>query len=99
VVALGNQLLGGGRLTGNQVVTIQRQLAVAFVALDRSDMAVKAFREALARQPDLELDAMRTSPVVMQAFRTAQARRDQESEPVDDPEEAADADAGTPSDD
>jgi LysM repeat protein len=91
VVAVGNQLLGGGQLTGNQVVTIQRHLAVAFVALGRQDMAVRAFREALARQPDLELDAMRTSPTVMQAFRTAQARRDQEAD--------APADEGEPDED
>jgi LysM repeat protein len=82
VVAFGNQLLGGGRLTGNQIVTVQRHLAVAFVAHGRDDLAVHAFRQALELQPDLELDAMRTSPTVMQAFRTARARRDQESEPA-----------------
>jgi len=43
------------------------------VALGRHDLAVKAFREALTRQPDLELDAMKTSPTVMRAFRAAKA--------------------------
>src|SRR5262249_31624114 len=52
-VALGNRLLGSGELTGNQIVTIQRALAVAYVALGRSDLAVEAFLEALQRQPDL----------------------------------------------
>lgn len=77
VVALGNQLLGAGRLTGNQIVTIHRQLAVSYVALDRADLAVRSFKVALERQPDLELDAMRTSPTVMAAFRKAKANGDE----------------------
>ncbi|MFW6051027.1 MAG: LysM peptidoglycan-binding domain-containing protein [Myxococcota bacterium] len=80
VVALGNQLLGAGQLTGNQVVTIQRQLATAYVALGRDDLAVRAFREALERQPDLELDAMRTSPTVMRAFRQARTEHQERQE-------------------
>lgn len=74
VVALGNQLLGAGQLTGNQIVSIQRQLAVAYVALGREDLAVHAFHQALQRQPDLELDAMKTSPTVLRAFRSAKAQ-------------------------
>lgn len=70
-VGLGNRLLGAGELTGNQVVTIQRELAVSYVALDRSDLAVEAFVAALERQPDLELDTRRTSPTVLSAFRLA----------------------------
>jgi len=73
-VALGNRLLGAGDLTGNQIVTIQRALAVAYVALQREDLAVEAFREALARQPDLELDSRRTSPTVLRALETARRR-------------------------
>ncbi|UJR82523.1 LysM peptidoglycan-binding domain-containing protein [Sandaracinus amylolyticus] len=75
-VSLGNRLLGAGELTGNQVVTIQRTLAIAYVALSREDLAVEAFREALERQPDLELDSRRTSPTVMRAFDQARAQRD-----------------------
>ena len=67
-IALGHRLLGTGQLTGNQVVTIQRELGTAFVAIGREDLAVRAFRAALQRQPDLELDSVRTSPVVMRAF-------------------------------
>lgn len=78
-VALGNRLLGAGELTGNQIVTIQRALAVAYVALQRDDLAVGAFREALARQPDLELDSRRTSPTVLRAFE--QARRSAAAQP------------------
>lgn len=70
-VALGSRLLGTGVLTGNQIVTIHRELATAYVALERDDLAVQAFREVISRQPDAELDSIRTSPRVLQAFRTA----------------------------
>ncbi len=73
-LAMGNRLLGAGELTGNQIVTIQRALAVAYVALERPDLAVAAFVEALTRQPDLELDSRRTSPTVLAAFEEARAR-------------------------
>lgn len=78
-VSLGNRLLGAGELTGNQIVTIQRTLAVAYVALSRDDLAIDAFREALARQPDLELDSRRTSPTVLRAFEEARERGPAES--------------------
>ncbi|MFN7696599.1 MAG: LysM peptidoglycan-binding domain-containing protein [Deltaproteobacteria bacterium] len=74
-LAMGNRLLGAGELTGNQVVTIQRTLAIAYVAVGRADLAVDAFVEALARQPDLELDSRRTSPTVLAAFDAARTRR------------------------
>ena len=67
-VSMGNYLLGGGDLTGNQIVTIHRMLAVAYVAMDRFDLAVVAFRSVLEKQPDLELDSIRTSPKVMNAL-------------------------------
>lgn len=70
-VALGNRLLGARQLTGNQIVTIQRHLGTAYVALGREDLAVSAFRAALQRQPDMQLDTVRTSPRVMQAFERA----------------------------
>ena len=81
-VALGNRLLGTGALTGNQIVTIQRVLGTAYVALGRADLAQSAFRAALDRQPDMVLDTLRTSPTVMAAFESAKAARE------------ADADAG-----
>lgn len=80
-VALGNRLLGAGELTGNQIVSIQRELAVAYVALDRGDLAVSAFVAALRRQPDLELDSRLTSPTVLRAFQ--QAREVVEAHPED----------------
>lgn len=85
-IAMGNRLLGAGELTGNQVVTIQRSLAVAFVALDRSDLAVEAFVEALTRQPDLELDSRRTSPTVLAAFEAARQRLAAAPTAVDEPD-------------
>jgi LysM repeat protein len=70
-VALGNRLLGAGELTGNQIVSIHRELGVAYVALEREDLAVSSFREVIARQPDAELDSIRTSPKVLAAFHAA----------------------------
>jgi hypothetical protein len=72
-VALGNRLLGAGELTGNQIVTIQRELGTAYVALEREDLALRAYREVIARQPDAEMDSIRTSPRVLAAFRAARA--------------------------
>ncbi|MCS6799789.1 MAG: LysM peptidoglycan-binding domain-containing protein [Myxococcota bacterium] len=88
IVAAG-RLLGAGELTGNQIVSVQRELAVAFVALDREDLAVDAFVQALRRQPDLELDAVRTSPRVLAALRRARERLARERSPS--PTSGADA--------
>lgn len=70
-VALGNRLLGVRSLTSTQAVTIQKELGVAYVALDRGDLAQASFRAALALQPNLELDTVRTSPRVLEAFNRA----------------------------
>jgi LysM repeat protein len=74
-VELGSRLLAYGELTGNQIVSIQRELATAYVALDRRELAVRAFRAALERQPDMQLDSARTSPTVMEAFDRARRSR------------------------
>lgn len=71
-VSLGNRLLGSGELTGNQELSIQRELGSAYVALEREDLAMRAFQRALERQPDLELDSAKTSPRVLRAFARAQ---------------------------
>lgn len=91
-VGMGNRLLGAGELTGNQVVTIQRALAIAYVALERNDLAIDAFVEALTRQPDLELDSRRTSPTVLAAFDEARRRITAASPSAND----AGVDAGAP---
>jgi len=44
---------------------------VAYVALERTDLAEASFRVALAMQPNLELDTVRTSPRVLEAFNRA----------------------------
>lgn len=74
-VALGNQLLGRAQLTGNQEVSIQRELATAYVALGQAELAVAAFSRALEKQPDLELDSVRTSPRVLAALEAAKKAR------------------------
>jgi LysM repeat protein len=70
-VALGNRLLGASGLTSTQAVTIQKELGVAYVALERADLAEASFRAALSLQPNLELDTVRTSPRVLAAFNRA----------------------------
>jgi phage tail protein X len=74
-VALGNQLLGRPQRTGNQELSIQRELAAAYVALDREDLAIVAFTRALEKQPDLELDSVRTSPRVLATLAAARSQR------------------------
>jgi hypothetical protein len=75
-IVLGNHLLGVGELTGNQELTLHRHLGTAYVALDRHDLALIAFRAALELQPDLELDSLRTSPRVHKIFRIARDLRE-----------------------
>ena len=70
-VAMGNRLLGARSLTSTQAVTIQKELGVAYVALERPDLAEASFRAALGLQPNLELDTVRTSPGVLAAFNRA----------------------------
>jgi hypothetical protein len=64
-VALANQLLGLGELTGNQIVTVQRELGTSLIALDREDLAFEAFKSLLEQQPDVELGLGDTSPRVL----------------------------------
>ncbi|MEM6961458.1 MAG: LysM domain-containing protein [Myxococcota bacterium] len=89
-IALANRLLGTGQLTGNQLVTIQRHAATAYVALREEELAVDAFVEALKRQPHLELDTISTSPSVMRQLERARARLapDESDAPLDGAAEA-----------
>ena len=73
-IALGNKMLGTGRLTSTQRVDIQRTLATAYIAIDRKDLAVASFLSALKKQPSLELDSITTSPKVLKAFAEAKAK-------------------------
>lgn len=72
-VALGNRLLGTGNLTGTQLVTIQRELGLGYVALGRPDLAQHAFEQVLELQPEIELSAITTSPKVLAVFQAAKA--------------------------
>jgi LysM repeat protein len=81
-VAIGNQLLGSGQLTGYQEISIERELATAYMALAREDLAVQAFSEALKKQPDLELDSVRTSPRVLKALELAKKAHKQVAKPT-----------------
>ena len=93
-VALGNRLLGSGELTAIQIVTIQRELAVAYVALERDDLAEAAFIMAFERQPNLEIDTRRTSPTVLAVMRSAREHlAERAAQPEPDPAVEADADA------
>lgn len=73
-VAMGNRLLGEGDLTGNQKVSVFRELGTSYVALGSNELAIDAFVQALTQQPDLELDTARTSPKVLEQFRKGHER-------------------------
>jgi hypothetical protein len=70
-VSMANRLLGLGQLTGNQLVTIQRELGTALIALDREDLATDAFKLMLEQQPDVELGLGDTSPRVLRVLEAA----------------------------
>jgi hypothetical protein len=70
-VSLANRLLGTGQLTGNQVVSIERELGTALIALDREDLATEAFKVMLEKQPDVELGLGDTSPRVLHVLEAA----------------------------
>ncbi|MCG8556611.1 MAG: LysM peptidoglycan-binding domain-containing protein, partial [Proteobacteria bacterium] len=76
-VAMASRLLAEPHLTSGQFVQLQRELAVAYVALEREELAVAALRLALEREPGLTLDRVQTSPRVLEAFRKARTRRAQ----------------------
>ncbi|MCB9666916.1 MAG: LysM peptidoglycan-binding domain-containing protein [Myxococcales bacterium] len=72
-VAYGNELQGIGALTASQSVVVYSELATAYVALEREDLALKAFKAALALHPELELDTAKTSPKVLLVLKKARA--------------------------
>lgn len=73
VLSLGGQLLSM-QPSGNQQVSIHREMANAYVAFGREDLAMQAFITALTAQPDLELDSQKTSPKVLTVFDRAKGR-------------------------
>jgi tetratricopeptide (TPR) repeat protein len=82
-VSLANQLLALGELTGNQLVTIRRELGTALIALDREDLALDTFKALLEQQPDVELGLGDTSPRVLKVLdRARRALTDRSSGPA-----------------
>jgi hypothetical protein len=88
-VALANQLLGLGELTGNQIVTVQRELGTALIALDREDLAFEAFKSLLEQQPDVELGLGDTSPRVLKILDRARRALNEKRPPAPPPPAAA----------
>lgn len=56
------------------VAQVFKLLAIAYVAVDRVDLAVNSFHEALIRLPTMTLDPVTTSPKVIRAFVDAKTR-------------------------
>ncbi len=83
LVAAASRLAGRPEATGNQLVTIGRWLAFAYVALEREDLAEEALRAALEHQPDLDLNPITTSPKILRVLRSA--RRPRAVAPATDP--------------
>jgi phage tail protein X len=91
-VALANRLLGTGKLAATQMVTLERVLGSAYVALGQPKLAAEAFREALRLQPDLQLSRVETSPTVLRALEAGRALLAAEPKPPADPDpDSADA--------
>jgi LysM repeat protein len=61
-------LLARDHPSDSYIVEAFKLLAVAYVALERHELAVKTFKEALLRRPDLSLDVVTTSSKVMRAY-------------------------------
>jgi LysM repeat protein len=69
------QLLARDQSSDEHAAEVFKLLAVAYVAVDRNDLAERAFQEALLRRPALILDPVTTSPKVIRAFVDAKAKR------------------------
>lgn len=70
-VALGNGLLGSGKLTEVTVARIERQLVEAYVALGEDTLAEESCRAYRKADPDAELDPVTMSPKILRACTTA----------------------------
>jgi LysM repeat protein len=68
------QLLAREISSDELTAEVFKLLAVSYVALDKSELAIRTFQEALRRQPTLSMDQVATSPRVMRAFIDAKAQ-------------------------
>jgi tetratricopeptide (TPR) repeat protein len=74
IVAIAQNLLGGGALTVPQRIGVFKYLAFAYVALGQREPAVEAFASALELQPTMELSPITTSPKIIEVFRRAREK-------------------------
>lgn len=70
-IVLATRLLNTGPLSSSQRVTIDRNLAEAYCALDRIDLAADALRDALSVDRTFALDPHTTPPKVLDALSIA----------------------------
>ena len=82
MVADASRLLGDGRLTVPQEIGVFNYLAQAYTALGEVEMAIAAFKEALNRQPEMELSTITTSPKILDAFKEAKKRLSSKASPT-----------------
>jgi len=70
-IALGNRLLGPEKLSHQQTLEVYKTLAVAYTALDQSELAVNVYRAARELDPQLRLDPRTTSPRLLDVWKKA----------------------------
>ena len=66
-----DKLLAAEEPSESQLAEIFRLKAFAYAALGTDDLAVSAFREVIARKPDLKLDEATVSPKIRAALERA----------------------------
>ena len=69
-IVRGNQLLGAGELTSDDLARIHRALLEAFVALDHEPLAATSCAEWRRAAPDAVLDPVELSPKILRACAT-----------------------------
>lgn len=72
-VGLAHRWMGGRTLPESVRIAILRELATAYVALDRRDLAEQTFREILTLNAEFTMDERRTSPRVLEALTAARS--------------------------
>ena len=66
--------LGREQSSDRHMAEIFKLIAIAYVAVNRQELAVRAFKEALLRDPGMTLNPVTNSPKVMRAFVDAKAK-------------------------
>ncbi len=68
------RLLASGQVSEGRLAEAYKLLAIAYVAVDRAELARKAFHEVLLRRPGYTLDSITTSPKVIRALMEAREK-------------------------